>query len=949
MSLASLSVGQPVGTPLRRSGARTVSTPLVEASALLAKIDQIAGSASNDEKIRAEVLAFLKETFAAGRALARERLERTGGGLACAEDLSTLQDAIIAAIHHHVTRYVFPPEKSTHIDQLAVVAVGGYGRGTLAPGSDIDLLFLCSEKQMSWVESVVEAMLYLLWDLRLKVGHSTRSIDECLRQARADMTVRTTLLESRLVLGPRMLFDDLRSRFRWEIVNGTAREFVAAKLAERDARISREGRSRYLVEPNVKEGKGGLRDLNTFFWIAKYVYRVDTVAELVGAGLFTPRETGLFERCEEFLWRVRCHLHFMAGRDHERLGFERQPLIAETLGYVAHGGLSAVERFMKHYFIVAKDVGDLSTIVCAALEAQAAKPPPMLDRFVRRLRRKRDLKSRDFVVEHDRITIARPDVFERDPVNLIRLYRLSEEHSLAIHPDATREVTRSLRRIDANLRRDPEANVLFVDVLLSRKSSEVVLRQMNESGVLGRFIPDFGRIVSLMQFNMYHHYTVDEHLIRSVGILSDIETGRLIEDHPLASEILLTISNRRALYVALLLHDIAKGRDEDHSIAGARVARELCPRLGLSQAETETVAWIVLEHLTMSNTAQSRDLTDPKTIERFAGVVQTIERLKMLLVLTVCDIRAVGPGVWNGWKGSLLRTLYYETEVYLAGGHSAVARNQRVQRAKEELRGALPGWSEAEFEAYAARLNDAYWLKSDIDHRVRHARLLHAAAVEMKSLITEVSTDNFTGATELIVSAPDHPFLLSTIAGACAASGANIVDANVFTTNDGLALDTIYVAREFDMNEDELRRGARIAATIEKSLRGEIKLGTMMPVRTGMDKVRADAFTIVPEVVIDNSLSNRFSVLEVSGLDRPGLLFELTRAISSLNLNIGSAHILTFGEKAVDVFYVTDLTGAKITNPARQAAVKRHLLSSFVDRENLVERELQSATLAQSA
>lgn len=945
MTMPAASTG--TAAPARR-GSRA-ALPLAEASALADRIAALVADRSGDETVRGDVLALLKDTLLQGREQARERLERTGHGMGCARDLSDLMDAIVRAIHFYVTRYVHPPARSDDLGDLAIVAVGGYGRATLAPGSDIDLLFLCSHHQTTWVESVVEAMLYLLWDLRLKVGHSTRSVDECLRQARADMTIRTALLESRLILGPPALFADLRNRFRWEIVNGTAREFVAAKLAERDARITREGRSRYLVEPNVKEGKGGLRDLNTFFWIAKYVYRVDTAPELVNAGLFTRREIELFDRCEEFLWRVRCHLHFLAGRDQERLGFERQPVIAAKLGYRAHGGLSAVERFMKHYFLIAKDVGDLSTIVCAALEARAAKPPAMLDRFVRRIRRRRDLKSKDFVVEHDRLTIARADVFETDPVNLIRLYRLSEETGLAIHPDATHQVTRSLRRIDARLRKNPDANRLFVEILMSRNSSEIVLRQMNESGVLGRFIPDFGRIVSLMQFNMYHHYTVDEHLIRSIGILCDIEGGRLVEDHPVASDILPTISNRKVLYVALFLHDVAKGRDEDHSIAGARVAKELCPRFGLTEAETETVSWLVLEHLTMSNTAQSRDLGDPKTIERFAGVVQTLERLKLLLVLTICDIRAVGPGVWNGWKGSLLRTLYYETEVYLTGGYSTVARNQRVARSKEELRAALPGWSDAEFETYAARLNDAYWLKVDLAHRVRHARLLHAAAVEMRSLVTEVATDAFTGATELIVSAPDHPFLLSTIAGACAASGANIVDANVFTTNDGLALDTIYIGREFDMDEDELRRGARIAKTIEKSLRGEVKLATLMPQRTGMDKVRADAFTIAPEIVIDNSLSNRYSVIEVSGLDRPGLLYELTRAISGLNLNIGSAHILTFGEKAVDVFYVTDLTGAKIANPARQAAIKRHLLGIFAHGERKSGRESRPAPARSSA
>ena len=911
---------------------RAVARPLARQAALVAELQAVHAQRLPDDRCRSETLALLKAALDDGREDARARLDLTGHGLACAQELSALQDALIGAIHYHVTQHVYPAARPSDLEHLAIVAVGGYGRGTLAPGSDIDLLFLCSSKQTAWVESVVEAILYLLWDLRLKVGHSTRTVDECLRQARGDMTVRTTLLESRLILGPAELFATLRHRFRKEIVTGTAREFVAAKLAERDTRIAREGRSRYLVEPNVKEGKGGLRDLNTFFWIAKYVYRVDTPSELAQAGLFAPRELSLFGRCDEFLWRVRCHLHFITGRDQERLGFERQKVIADKLGYHARGGLSAVERFMKHYFLIAKEVGDLSTIVCAALEAREAKPPAMLDRFVRRIRRK-NLKAKYFAVEFDRITVARPDVFEVDPVNLIRLYRLSDEHGLAIHPDATHLVTRSLRRIDAELRRNREANSLFVDILLSRTSSETVLRQMNESGVLGRFIPDFGRIVSLMQFNMYHHYTVDEHLIRSVGVLCDIDGKRLIEDHPVASEILPTISNRRALYVALLLHDIAKGRHEDHSIAGAQVARDLCPRLGLTPAETETVSWLVLEHLTMSNTAQSRDLSDPKTIERFASVVQTIERLKLLLVLTICDIRAVGPDVWNGWKGSLLRTLYYETEVFLAGGHSTVARNQRVGKAKRDLNEALTGWSDAEFNAYASRLYDAYWLKTDLEHRVRHARLLRTAATDMRSLVTEVATDRFRGVTELTVSAPDHPFLLSTIAGACAASGANIVDAHVFTTNDGLALDTIYIGREFDMDEDELRRGTRIADTIEKSLCGEIRLGALVPVRSGMDKIRADAFTIVPEVVIDNSLSNRFSVIEVSGLDRPGLLHALTRAISGLSLNIGSAHILTFGEKAVDVFYVTDLTGAKITNLPRQSAIKRHLLGTFAAKD----------------
>ena len=451
---------------------------------------------------------------------------------------------------------------------------------------------------------------------------------------------------------------------------------------------------------------------------------------------------------------------------------------------------------------------------------------------------------------------------------------------------------------------------------------------MNEAGVLGRFIPEFGRVVGMMQFSMYHHYTIDEHLLRTVGVLSAIEAGRLKDELPLATEIIHKISHRTELFLAAFLHDIAKGRPEDHSMAGAAVARKLGPRLGLSPANTERVAWLVEQHLTMSNMAQGRDLSDPRTAEHLASIVQTQERLKMLLTLTCCDIRAVGPGVWNGWKAQLLRTLYWETEIVLGGGHSAVDRNSRVQAAQEALRRALPGWSDPEFDAYALRHYPAYWLKVDHERQVAHAKLLHAMAREVKSLATEVTTDPYRGVTAVTVVAPDHPRLLTGIAGACAAAGGNIVDAQIFTTTDGLALDTIFVSRAFEREEDELRRGQRIASTIEKTLRGEVRLAEIEPRKESRD-TRRNAFAIEPEVMIDNGLSGQYTVVEVSGLDRPGLLRDLTGSLSSLNLNIGSAHIVTFGEKAVNSFYVSDLTGQKINSPAKQAAIKRRLLADF--------------------
>ncbi|WP_114947461.1 [protein-PII] uridylyltransferase [Microvirga calopogonii] len=885
-------------------------------------------------ELRARLVPELRKLLDRGHEEAQAKLQETQNGFTCARYLCERMDELVRIVHDAVVQHLYPAANPSAGERLAVAATGGYGRGTLAPGSDVDLLFLLPYKQTAWSESVVEAMLYVFWDLKLKVGHATRSVEECLREAHADMTIRTSLLEARFLFGDRELFDNLEKRFDQEIVATSAAEFVDAKLKERDARVAKAGASRYLVEPNVKDGKGGLRDLNTLFWIAKYVYRVKEPKELVKAGLFTPAEFNLFSRCEEFLWRVRCHMHFATGRAEERLTFDLQRTIAERIGFAPRGGLSAVERFMKSYFLIAKDVGDLTAIVCAELEARQTKRRPMLDRMFGRFRRRSGgaLVSEGFIIDNNRLNVENEEAFKRDPVNLIRLFWLADRRNLAIHPDATRLATRSLKLIGHNLRTDPEANKLFLEIITSKNAPEVVLRRMNEAGVLGRFIPDFGRIVAMMQFNMYHHYTVDEHLIRSVGVLTEIEAGQLGSEHPLANQIFPSIRNRRALYVAVFLHDIAKGRPEDHSEAGAVIARKLGPRFGLTEAETETVAWLVEHHLLMSNTAQSRDLSDPATIKSFAEVVQTMERLKLLLVLTIADIKAVGPGTWTGWKGQLLRNLYQETEVILGGGAVDLARSERVRLAQEQLRSELPDWSDAEFEAFAARHTPGYWLKTDETRRAKQARLLREAEKGGRTVTTAYETDQFRGVTELTILSPDHPRLLAIVTGACAAAGGNIVDAQIFTTTDGMALDTIVLSRAFDRDEDELRRAERVAKAIERALKGEVKIADLVDGKRPA-KERSKAFHVPPEVNIDNSLSSRQTVIEISGLDRPGLLYDLTTALGKLNLNIASAHIVTFGEKAVDVFYVTDLTGTKITHAGRQATITRTLLEVFMAEE----------------
>ncbi|QRM56803.1 [protein-PII] uridylyltransferase [Sinorhizobium sp. BG8] len=921
---------------------------LLQVAALRAQCEFIASAhADHRDQMRQALLAAFKKANQEGRERAKELLFQDGSGLACAARISWLQDQLISVLHDFALNHVFSAAMAPAESRITVTAVGGYGRGTLAPGSDIDLLFLLPAKPAPWSEPAIEFILYILWDLGFKVGHATRDIDECIRLSKSDMTIRTAILEARYLCGSQPLFDELGVRFDREIVKNTGPEFIAAKLAERDERHRKSGDTRYLVEPNVKEGKGGLRDLHTLFWIAKYYYHIKDPADLVRLGVLSKQEYKLFMKSEDFLWAVRCHMHFLTGKPEERLSFDIQREIAECLGYHAHPGLSAVERFMKHYFLVAKDVGDLTRIFCATLEDQQAKEAPGIVGVISRFR-KRNRKiagTLDFVEDRGRITITDPDVFRRDPVNLIRLFHIADLYGLEFHPDALKQVTRSLKLIKPAVREDAEANRLFLSILTSPRDPALILRRMNESGVLGRFIPEFGKIVAMMQFNMYHHYTVDEHLIRTVGVLSDIDQGREKTAHPLAYQLMPHIEDRVSLYVAVLLHDIAKGRPEDHSTAGARVARKLCPRFGLTPKQTELVVWLIEQHLTMSLVAQTRDLNDRKTILDFADKVQSLERLKMLLILTVCDIRAVGPGVWNGWKGQLLRTLYYETELVISGGFSEVSRKERAAFARETLYNALGDWSQKDRKTYSRLHYEPYLLTVSLEDQVRHQNFIRATDKAGQTLATMVRTDSFHAITEITVLSPDHPRLLAVIAGACAAAGANIVDAQIFTTSDGRALDTILVTREFQDDADETRRAGTIGKMIEDVLSGRKRLPEVIATRAKGRK-RPKAFNVPPAVIISNTLSNKFTVIEIECLDRPGLLSEVTAVLSDLSLDITSAHITTFGEKVIDTFYVTDLLGHKVTNENRQGNIAARLKAVMANEADEVRDRMPSGMIA---
>ena len=904
---------------------------LKTAETILAELDALVGDQpAKSPAARTLVLTHMRQTLAEARKDAEAELIATNKGTRCAQNLCSAEDEIITAVYLFATTRVYPVDNPSGAEAIALSAVGGYGRGTLAPGSDIDLLFILPYKQTPWGEQVTEYILYMLWDLGQKVGHAVRSVDECIRMARADMTVRTATLEARFLTGDKSLFDNLVKRFETEIMPKTGPEFIAAKMAERDERHRQMGNTRYVVEPNIKDGKGGLRDLNTLFWIGKYFYQVKTSHELVAKGVLTDAEYRLFQRAEDFLWAVRCHLHFVTHRAEEKLTFDVQPDLARRMGYAERVGMLGVERFMKRYFLVAKDVGDLTRIICASLEFRHAKDMDLVGRVLAPFRAgKTKIKGEtDFVIDTGRLNIATPDAFEKDPVNLIKMFMVAGREELLFHPDAIKHIRDSLRLIDNRLRNDPKANSYFLTILTSPLYVERILRQMNESGVLGKFVPDFGKIVALMQFNMYHHYTVDEHLIRAVGCMADIANGGLRQELPLTHELLPQLNDTRLLYVALFLHDIAKGRPEDHSIAGARIAKKLCPRFGLNAAETDTVSWLIEYHLLMSEIAQARDIQDPETAKAFADVVQSPQRLALLMILTACDIRAVGPGTWTGWKGSLLRALYYATEPLLSGGHSQVSQSDRVQAAKEALAEALTKWAPAEIENYAARHYDHYWLRAEPELQIEHARMIRQADEANQPFAGSIRVKAFEGITEVSFYTPDHPRLLSLIAGACTMQDASIIGAQIFSTRDGRAIDTFRLRRSFTSDEDEKVRATRIIDTVKQLLQGKrtvlIDLG-----KESRHNKRLKPFALPAQVSVSNAISEKFTVIEVSGLDRIGLLYALTREISDLNLTIGSAHIGTYGEKAVDVFYVTDLTGQKIHVKQRQRKIYGALMDVF--------------------
>jgi [protein-PII] uridylyltransferase len=904
---------------------------IINRKALVADLAELRRFDIASPRARSAALQVFKAALYRGVGEIQRRFEvEKIGGAEVVQANSFLVDQLVRTLYDFASGQVFA-EPASPDQALSVAATGGYGRGELSPFSDIDLMFLVPDRPIVSAERIIEYILYMLWDCGLKVGHATRSVDDCLRLARGDLSIRTSLLESRWLWENRPLYDQFERRFMNEIVAGSGASFVEEKLAERDLRHERMGDSRYVLEPNIKEGKGGLRDLQTLFWIAKYLYRVKDIGDLAEQNVFTPSDIQQFRRAQNFLWTVRCHLHYVAGRPEERLTFNVQESIAQCLGYADRASGRGVERFMKHYFRITKSVGDLTRVLCAVLEEENRKSKsrvrfrmPSLSMFRR--------APAGFRIDGGRLKVDSSAAFAQDPPRLLRLFHEAQRVGLDIHPAALRLVQQNLNLIDARLRADPEANRLFMAMLTSPNDPETTLKRLSEAGVFARFMPDFGRVIAQMQYDMYHVYTVDEHTIRAIGILRRIEAGELAETHPAATAAFAEIRSRRALYLAVLLHDIAKGRGGDHSEIGAEIALRLAPRLGLDDWETETVSWLVRHHLLMSRTAFKRDTDDPKTVADFTEHVQSPERLRLLLILTNADIAAVGPGIWNAWKATLLDELYYRAleEMEMTAGQPAERRAARVERAKGKLRARLTDWDAAELDSYIARGYLDYWLAFPDTEHARHFELMRRADLSGEALHIETRLLPSQDATEVTIYAPDHPGLFAQIAGAMALCGASIVSARVMTLANSMALDIFHIqdlsGRPYDSIDRLERLTSRIKAAVIGQLHPDRELENRrlraLPSRTGV-------FKVPPRVIFDNKASASHTVIEVNGRDRPGFLHDVTSTLTAVGLQIGSAHISTYGERVVDVFYVRDVFGLKVEQPQNIRRIEKRLMEAI--------------------
>ncbi len=812
--------------------------------------------------------------------------------------------------------------------KTALLAVGGFGRGALAPYSDIDLLFL-HERDESAMSPLLNSVLYPLYDAGAKVGHAVHTPATAVEFAQKDMIGRTAYLDARVLAGDQSLARDFRQRFE-KLRKRTKKQFFEAKTAEREDRHERSEQSRFLAEPDVKEGKGGLRDLHAMRWLYKYEYDFDIDHPRAKKKLLAKEDLSAFRRAERFLWSVRFQLHMLRGRAEEKLTFDLQPALAERLGYVARAGMSPAERLMRHYFVNAMEIGRLTRIFSAKLEEEKSRLSPKALKILPKALledvsgEKPNLKLQGGRLHFENVARAR-----KNAVDHFRLFRaFARRPDFDFHPDALAVVSSSLSAITAEARENPVIARLFLGALTEGKDRLKLLRVMAETGLLGKYIPIFAKLIGRIEYGLYRRFSVDENVFQSIGVLAEIESGAARARHPIATAI---VSRRRSLapyYIAALLYETRWATREDSDQAAEALIARTARRLGLSEADADLAAWCAARPFVMVRTAERRNLSEPSTIARFAAFVETQERLDLLLVLSICHLRVVGAYSWDDQTRRQLSELYYGASAWLEGGNAALEARlvERAHEARAAAAERLASWPEEERSALLARLSDAFFRSLASGLVARIAGLARAAAQEKARAAVTVEPRG--GIVEALVYADDRKGLLADLAGAVAAAGASVRSVQAMTTEDGKAIDIFAVQ---SVEGAPIEDGEAIRKLHAKLLAAALSPPRAKPSFSRRIGDKRALFAVAPEVRLDLDASAECIVVEAEGRDRPGLLYDLCAAVADLGLTIASAHIATYGARAVDAFYVKETDGSKPSGAARLKAIEARLLAALAD------------------
>jgi len=881
--------------------------------------ESLKGDGKSFEEKRGAYFAAAREFLEHFREEVKRGHREGEDGISVVQSITAMTDALVTRLFTTLS-----DDLQMHkTGQLALVAVGGYGRRELNPYSDLDLMFLYSGKDSKVVEEVANRLLYFLWDLRLDVGYSVRTLSDCVEMAGNDLTVKTALLDARLLTGSDALYRDLKKLMVTQVLAKRSDSFIAEKLDELKKRRDKYGSSVYILEPNIKEGEGCLRDLHTAMWVAKIKYKVDEPRELVIKGVLSEDELGMYYSSLNYLWRIRNELHYLAGRKNDQLTFEAQTSIARFFGYEDRGKTLAVEQFMQDFYLHANRVEHFSSLLitkCSQREDSARK---ILGYFTRRP------VGDGFYVMKGELVVPDESVIAKDPIRLIRIFEYAQKQGVGINIAAKGLIRENLDLVNDKFRRSKEASASFFKILQSEKGVSETLQQMHHLGFLNRFIPEFERIYCKVQHDVYHIYTVDTHTLFAVDEIARLWRGEHRDTLPLLTQLSLEVDKRWLLLLAILLHDVGKGGGGGHAEVGAELSRTVARRMGLSKEDGERLQFLIRNHLLLAHIAQRRDLHDERMIIQFARQMEKSENLKMLYLLTYADIKAVGPEVWTEWKALLLQELYEKAfQVLERGDFRLEASGDRVKRVKRAIFDILSDDYPAQLiKDELQALTTRHLLSYAPEVIAGHVRILLSLPEDL--LVLKLSHETEKGYTNCTVCTYDVPGLFSMITGVMAANGMNILGAQIHTNTNEKVLDVLQINSPQGFVITEETRWTRLEADLRQVLEGKVKVSALVAKRHRPSILTEKAKPTVPaRVEIDNEVSSDYTVIDIYAHDQVGLLYSITSTLTMLGLYIGVSKISTKVDQVADVFYVKDIFGQKLSDPGKLEEVRKELLAA---------------------